>query len=186
MLRLSDWPCTPKTGRGARESAFRAHPCPAKQNQTVDGLTWGEIAERLGDAHSYWLHTTGRSGSPHAAPLWGVVLDEILYHYTESRTLKARHLMIESRVVVHLESASDVVIVHGHMRHLGHPSHHAEVLSAVERKYNRPEELPYLPSSDPAFDVLYALDPTRAITWTLPDTETSTRRWSRGSQESLP
>ena len=82
----------------------------------IDELTWTEIAERLSDAHSYWLHTTGETGTPNATPVWGVVAQGVLYHYTESRTLKARNLVHNPRVVVHLESASDVVIVHGDLR----------------------------------------------------------------------
>ena len=38
-------------------------------------------------------------------------------------------------------------------------------------------KIPFLPSSDPAFDVLYSLEPGRALLWSLPDTEASTRRW---------
>jgi hypothetical protein len=108
-----------------------------------------------------------------------VVLFDVLYHYTESSTLKARNLMNDQRVVVHLESASDVVIVHGRLRNLGHPADSPSVLRAFDQKYDRTDEVPFLPSSDPAFDVLYALEPTRATTWCLPDTEASTRRWYR-------
>ena len=143
----------------------------------VSPLTWAEVARRLSGARNYWLHTTGEAGSPDATPIWGVTIDEVLYHYTESRTRKARNLERDPRVVIHLESASDVLIVHGRLKPLGDPSDHPEVVRAFERKYDRPEEIPYLPSSDPAFDVLYALEPARAITWHLPDTEASTRRW---------
>jgi nitroimidazol reductase NimA-like FMN-containing flavoprotein (pyridoxamine 5'-phosphate oxidase superfamily) len=148
----------------------------------IDELTWTEIAELLSDAHSYWIHTTGQTGTPNATPVWGVVAQGVLYHYTESRTLKARNLVHNPRVVVHLESASDVVIVHGDLEHLGHPGGHPEVMRAFERKYHRAEEVPFLPSANAAFDVLYALQPRWALTWCLPDTEASTRRWSRGSQ----
>ncbi len=101
----------------------------------IDELTWTEIAELLSDAHSYWIHTTGQTGTPNATPVWGVVAKGVLYHYTESRTLKARNLVHNPRVVVHLESASDVVIVHGDLEHLGHPGGHPEVMRAFERRY---------------------------------------------------
>jgi hypothetical protein len=91
-------------------------------------------------------------------------------------------LLKDPRVVVHLESASEVVIVHGRLNHVGHPREHRDVVIAFEVKYDQPDDVPYLPSSDPAFDVLYALEPDHAITWSLPDTERSTRRWASGRQ----
>lgn len=145
----------------------------------MDGLTWDEIAERLSESRHYWLHTTGDTGTPNASPVWGVVLDGVLYHYTTSRTRKARNLERNPRVVIHLESASDVLIVHGHLRRVGHPRDHPEVLRSFEDKYDDASEVPFLPSSDPSFDVLYALEPARAMAWHLPDTEASTVRWAR-------
>lgn len=61
-------------------------------------------------------------GSPHAAPVWGVVTDDVLYLYTERRTLKSRNLAADPRVVVHLEDAEDVVIVRGTAEDLGTPA----------------------------------------------------------------
>jgi hypothetical protein len=145
----------------------------------VELLTWAEIADRLSSARSYWLCTVGASGVPNASPVWGVVVDGVLYHYTVSRTVKARNLAHNPRVIVHLESAADVLIVHGRLVHLGQPSAHPVVTGAFDRKYDQPEELPFLPSQEPAFDQLYALEPESAVSWSLPDTEASTRRWTR-------
>ena len=78
-----------------------------------DTVSWPEIATRLAAARSYWLCTTMPSGAPHAAPVWGVVIRGTLYLYSERRTVKARNLAADPRVVVHLESAEDVVIVRG-------------------------------------------------------------------------
>jgi hypothetical protein len=160
------------------------NPAPSRlkgKNPGVEPLTWGEVAERLAGARYFWLHTTSRSGVPNATPMWGVMVDSVLYLYTQSRTRKARNLRNDSRVIVHLESASDVVIVHGYLNHVGHPGTYPDVVDAFERKYDRPEQVPFLPSSDPAFDVLYGLDPLHALTWCLPDTEASTRRWTTDS-----
>ena len=41
------------------------------------------------------------SGGPHAAPVWGVVINHVLYLYSERRTVKARNLAADPRVVVH-------------------------------------------------------------------------------------
>jgi hypothetical protein len=69
------------------------------------GLSWPEVAARLAAARTYWLCTTMPSGAPHAAPVWGVVIGPTLYLYSERRTVKARNLAADPRVVVHLESA---------------------------------------------------------------------------------
>jgi hypothetical protein len=146
-------------------------------------LTWAEIALRLAAPRLYWLHTTTSSGAPHAAPVWGAVVDERWYGYTTRRTAKARNLRQDPRVVIHLESGADVLIVSGALGDLGRPGGHPEVLAAFAAKYDQDWEQPFLPSRDPAFDVLYVLEPQRALLWTLPDSEASTRRWSAPAGE---
>lgn len=143
----------------------------------MDNVEWIDIVARLADAKNYWLHTTSPTGAPDAAPVWGVTLDDILYVYSERSTVKARNLARDPRVVIQLESGSDVVIVHGRLADLGPPEVLKAVVEAFDRKYCQPAERPFLPSSDPAFDVLYSLEPRRALMWSLPDTEGSTRRW---------
>lgn len=142
-------------------------------------LTWSDVCARLAGAKNYWLHTTGPQGTPNATPVWGAVLAERIYLYTRSTTVKARNLRSNPRVALHLESAEDVLIVHGDLEYLGHPQGRPDVLESLAEKYDQPWEIPFLPSSDPVFDVLYALEPRSAITWSLPDTAASTRRWRR-------
>jgi hypothetical protein len=55
-------------------------------------VSWPEVAARLAAARSYWLCSTMPSGAPHAAPVWGVVSNHVLYLYSERRTMKARNL----------------------------------------------------------------------------------------------
>ncbi|HMD94273.1 MAG TPA: pyridoxamine 5'-phosphate oxidase family protein, partial [Trebonia sp.] len=76
-------------------------------------LSWAEVAVRLAVARNYWLTTTSPSGAPHAAPVWGAVIDHTLCLYSERNTRKARNLAADPRLVVHLESGDDVVIVRG-------------------------------------------------------------------------
>src|SRR5260370_17719835 len=85
-------------------------------------MTWAEIARRLAPARNYWLGTTLPSGAPHAAPVWGVVAGQTLYLYSERSTVKARNIAADPRVVVHLESGDDVVIVRGTAEDLGSPT----------------------------------------------------------------
>jgi general stress protein 26 len=140
-------------------------------------LSWPEVAARLAPARSYWLGTTSPGGAPHAAPVWGVVIADTLYLYTERRTRKARNLAADPRLVVHLESAEDVLIVHGTAADLGYPAQVPDVVKALTEKYASPADRQYLPDADPDFDVVYVVRPESAMLWRLADFEASQRRW---------
>ena len=139
--------------------------------RTNDQSSWHEIAARLAPSRSYWLVTTNADGSPHAAPVWGVMVEGRLYIYSERTTVKARNLRRDGRAVVHLESGEDVVIVHGYLADMGLPQAAHDVLDALRLKYDHPGDAQYLPSSDDAFDVLYLMRPERALLWKLADYE---------------
>jgi hypothetical protein len=106
------------------------------------------------------------------------MMDETLYLYTERRTVKARNLAADPRLVVHLESAQDVLIVRGTAEDLGTPAQVPEVVAALSVKYPSEEDRQYLPAADPAFDVVYAIRPQSARMWRLPDFEDTQRRWT--------
>jgi len=141
-------------------------------------LSWPEVAARLAAARNYWLCTTTPSGGPHAAPVWGVVTGQVLYLYSERRTVKARNLVADPRVVVHLESGEDVVIVRGTAKDLGTPAQVPDVVAALAAKYTGEDDRQYLPDADPDFDVVYAISPQSAMMWRLADYEASQRRWT--------
>ena len=140
-------------------------------------MSWAEVSERLAAARTYWLDTTLPSGAPHAAPVWGVVTGGTLYLYTERSTVKARNLATDPRVVIHLESGEDVLIVRGTAEDLGPPAQVPAVVTALSAKYTRPEDRPYLPAADPDFDVVYAIRPRSAMAWRMSDYFASQRRW---------
>ena len=117
-------------------------------------------------------------GCPHAAPVWGVVSGGSLYLYSERRTVKARNLAADPRLVLHLESAEDVVIVRGTAQDMGTPAQVPEVVAALSAKYASDADRQYLPDADPSFDVVYAVRPQSAMTWRLADYEGSQRRWT--------
>lgn len=145
-----------------------------------DGLSWPEVAARLMEARNYWLSTTMPSGAPHAVPVWGVVTGGILYLYSERRTVKARNLAAEPRVVVHLESGENVVIVRGTAEDMGSPAQVPEVIAALAAKYTGEDDQRYLPDADPDFDVVYAIRPQSVMMWRLAGYEGSQRRWTSG------
>lgn len=141
-------------------------------------LQWAEVAARLAGPRNYWLGTTSPSGAPHAAPVWGVVLGGTLYLYSERSAVKARNIAADPRVVVHLESGDDVVIVRGVAEDQGAPSQVPHVVSGLAVKYAAPGDAEYLPGADPSFDVVYAIRPRSAMVWQLADYNGSQRRWS--------
>jgi hypothetical protein len=144
-----------------------------------DSLTWTEVAARLAPARNYWLCTTHPSGAPHAAPVWGVVTGQTLYLYSERRTVKARNIAADPRVVVHPDGGDDVVIVRGIAEDIGAPAQVPHVIAALAAKYTDDADRPYLPDADPSFDVVFAIRPESAMTWCLADYDASQRRWAR-------
>jgi Pyridoxamine 5'-phosphate oxidase len=144
----------------------------------AESMTWTEVADRLAEARTYWLSSTTPCGAPHAAPVWGVVTGQTLYLYSERSTVKARNLAADPRVVVHLESGEDVLIVRGVAEDLGPPAMVPSVVTALAAKYTRPQDQPYLPDHDPDFDVVWAIRPRSALAWQLDDYAGSQRRWS--------
>jgi PPOX class probable F420-dependent enzyme len=141
-------------------------------------MDWPEVAALLAVSRNYWLGTTAPSGAPHAAPVWGVVTGQTLYLYSERSTVKARNIAADPRVVVHLESGDDVLVVRGTAEDLGTPADVPEVVAALAAKYTAPGDQQYLPDADPAFDVVYAVRPRSAMAWRLADYDGSQRRWA--------
>ena len=140
-------------------------------------MTWPWVVERLAPARSYWLSTVAPDGAPHVVPVWGTAVSDVWYCYTERATARARNLAVDPRVAVHLTDAEDVLIVHGTLADIGRPGSRSDVVDAFAAKYTRPDDAQFLPSADPAFDVLFALQPSRALAWSLPDYDNSQRRW---------
>jgi Pyridoxamine 5'-phosphate oxidase len=145
-------------------------------------MQWRDVAERLAAERDFWLSTVARGGGPHVAPVWGVVVDDVWFCYSERRTVKGRNLAADARAAIHLSDGDDVLIVHGELADVGHPQSHPQVLQAFTAKFARPTDLEYLPSADPAFDVLYALEPRSALAWKLADYDGSQRRWRRAAK----
>jgi hypothetical protein len=98
--------------------------------------------------------------------------------YSERSTVKARNLAADPRVVVHLESGEDVLIVRAVAEDLGPPATVPSVVTALAAKYTRPQDQQYLPDHDPDFDVVWAIRPQSAMAWQLDDYAGSQRRWS--------
>jgi Pyridoxamine 5'-phosphate oxidase len=133
--------------------------------ETEGMLGWEWATERLASARSYWVCTVRADGRPHAMPVWGLWFDDAVVFSTDPASQKGRNLAREPRVVVHLESAEEAVILEG----LVEPTLPGEaVLDAYEAKYAvRPG----------AGGGWFALRPDRAFAWREHDYPTSATRF---------
>ncbi|MDX1511349.1 MAG: pyridoxamine 5'-phosphate oxidase family protein [Nitriliruptorales bacterium] len=107
--------------------------------QMVD---WAWVAERAAATPNWWVCTTNSDGSPHAAPVWGVWVDDAVWFSTGSNTVKGRNLRRDPRVVVHVESGDEMVLVHGEAEFLmldEASEQMAGVDAAYAGKYTDPE-----------------------------------------------
>ena len=100
-------------------------------------LPWAWAAERLATSRNYWIVTAKPDAAPHAAPVWGLWLGDAVVFSTSLESRKGRNLARDPRVVVHLESGDEVVILEGGAERI---ELDARIADAYEAKYAfRPE-----------------------------------------------
>jgi Pyridoxamine 5'-phosphate oxidase len=85
-------------------------------------LPWSHVSQRMAAAMHYWICTVTPDGRPHAVPVDGLWLNEALYFGGSPETRWQRNLVDNSAVSIHLESATDVVILRGHAKPLSNPA----------------------------------------------------------------
>jgi PPOX class probable F420-dependent enzyme len=143
---------------------------PAGYGVPTDGsggevLPWSWAEEQLTRARNYWICTTHADGRPHTAPVWGLWLDGAVWFGTSPASAKGRNMARDPRIVVHLESGDDVVILEGEVELPDDPDLQARVADAYEEKYrHRPPRL-------------FAMRPRVAQTWTESDFPRNATRW---------
>ncbi|MBI1379324.1 MAG: pyridoxamine 5'-phosphate oxidase [Frankiales bacterium] len=145
------------------------------------GLGWDEVAARFAAAANWWVATSGPAG-PHAVPVWGVVVDDVLHFYGDPNAVRSQNLAADPRVALHLESGSDVLLVHGEAVALGPAGGVDAVNAAYAAKYAAPDDAQYLPDA-PLNDasLLYGVRPERALAWSLGGEDSMRmRRWAPG------
>ena len=145
----------------------------------MSDIAWDEIAQRFSDAQNWWAATTGPRG-PHSVPVWGVVVDGVLHFYGDPGAVRSRNLATDPRLVLHLESAEDVLILHGSAHVAGPASGVDAVNVAYAAKYTDPSDLEYLPDAKANQEsLLFVVTPSRAIAWRLGSSEEwDNRRWT--------
>src|SRR5438876_542624 len=91
---------------------------PAGYGVPTDGsggelLPWSWAVGQLEAARNYWICTTRADGRPHAAPVWGLWLHDAVWFSTGGETQKGRNIARDPRIVIHLESGDETVILEG-------------------------------------------------------------------------
>jgi nitroimidazol reductase NimA-like FMN-containing flavoprotein (pyridoxamine 5'-phosphate oxidase superfamily) len=124
-------------------------------------LDWAWAVERLTASRNYWIVTADEDGRPRALPVWGVWFDDAVVFGTNGSSRKARNLDRDPRVVVHLESGDEVVILEGVVETIEVTERMAD---AFQRKYDWRPDLGHDDNSR-----WYRLRPDRAQAWVETD-----------------
>ncbi len=123
---------------------------------------------RIAAARNYWIVTTKPNAAPHAAPVWGLWADDAVVFSTSRESRKGRNLLRDPRVVIHLESGDEVVIVEGEVEGT---SLDDALADAYEAKYA------HRPGSEPG-GVWLRLRPRFAYAWLESDYPRTATRFS--------
>ena len=98
---------------------------------------WSRVEEVLAGARNYWIGTADRNGRPHAAPVWGLSLDALIYFSTGRESRKARNIAENRNIVVHVEGPNrEIVIIEGRVEEISDETALKPVWDAYKQKYN--------------------------------------------------
>jgi nitroimidazol reductase NimA-like FMN-containing flavoprotein (pyridoxamine 5'-phosphate oxidase superfamily) len=134
------------TGQEAGPVASRPHmPGYGVPKDKKGLLPWSHVTERMAEAQNYWVCTVSPDGRPHATPVWGLWVDDRLYFGGSPQTRRSRNLAANPAICVHLESGSDVIILHGEAHELRAPDSSlvTRLIEASVKKYGyapKPED----------------------------------------------
>ena len=134
-------------------------------------LPWDWARRRLIRAHNYWVSTTCPDGRPHAMPVWGLWMDEMFCFSTARRSRKARNLSRDARLIVHLESGGQTVILEGRVRQITDAGLMKRYVAAYEPKYR------FRPDPADSTQVMYGVRPRKGFGWRERDFPESATRW---------
>lgn len=142
--------------------------------QTEGMLTWDWVSREMETARNYWICTTRPNGSPHAAPVWGVWLDNTFFFGTGEHSVKAHNIKNNSRAVVHLESGDETLIFEGILVE-------SKESDALKARINRAYAQKY-PPFDPEAQgddagIRYQLIPHKVMAWLERDYPKTATYW---------
>jgi len=139
-------------------------------------VAWEHVTTRLREAHNYWVSSASAHGRPHAMPVWGLWTDGRFIFSTDPASRKARNFQANPRVVIHLESADDVVVLEGSVEVVKD----AEWLTTMNKAYAAKYGVPL--GDGPVFQVV----PLRVFSWEESGFPSTATKWeSPGKSEAV-
>ena len=126
-------------------------------------ITWDHAEKKLREEAVYWVSTSGRSGRPHAAPVWGIWKSCRFYYETSPTSVKGRNLKANPMAVVPNQDGVDTVIVEGETALVTDSAELRSLSKDYERKYS------YRPDwSDERSQVVFKVEPRTTHAWCAP------------------
>lgn len=145
-----------------------------------DGLlSWEWVSQRMEKSRNYWIITVNLDDAaltkPHAAPVWGVWLDNELHFGSSRKSRKGRNIAQNPYVVMHLESGDEVVIFEGVLEEMVNPERalRERIVKVYGEKYAFTPEIE--PDPDEAW---YILRPKVIMAWLENDFPKTATRWT--------
>lgn len=146
-------------------------------------LSWPWVTERLARSRSYWVATTGPDGAPHVAPVWGVWVSDAIWFGADRVSAKGRNLARDGRVVVHLESGDETVIIHGDAVICAFTDEDPALVEAIDAAYSAKyvdveTDEPLTFSGGPDGGAAFRVTTRRVLAWREDDFVRSRTRWT--------
>ncbi len=136
----------------------------------ADFVPWSDVEQQLRTSRNYWICTSRPDGRPHAAPVWGVWISGRVYFSTSPASRKAKNIAANSRMVVHLESGEDAVIIEGTARN----ATGREELAALDKEYEAKYKITVSGHPD---SMIFAVEPHKVLAWRERDFNKRATRW---------
>jgi hypothetical protein len=138
-------------------------------------IEWEWVREQMTNNRNYWVCSSRPDGRPHAAPVWGGVVDDIIYFGSASSSVKSRNIAERPDVVVHLDNGDDVVIIEGRAELIQDMAIAQQLSLIYAARY------PYKPSAEDLISGgLYGVYPELVIAWKETDFRKTATRWEFG------
>jgi general stress protein 26 len=132
-------------------------------------LSWDAVEKKIANAHNYWVCTTYPDGRPHTVPVWAVWVEGAVYFGTDSTSRKARNILSNPAMAIHLELQKEAVILEGTAEHS------SAVPKPVDEAYKKKYRM--LLSDAPGEMFLVRLEPRVVLAWTEKEFAASPTRW---------
>ncbi|MDE2749771.1 MAG: pyridoxamine 5'-phosphate oxidase family protein [Chloroflexota bacterium] len=135
-------------------------------------LSWDWVERQMHEARNYWICSVCADGRPHSVPVWGAWVDGVLYFGTDRQSVKARNIARDNRVVVHLDSGEETVIIEGDIVEAQIPE---TLLKRISERYI--EKYALDPKLDDSGDLLLQLAPAKVMAWRERDYPATATCW---------